>query len=40
MQGNVRSEIAKTWDLEAPSVLDFEQMLFSEQNGRIADPAQ
>jgi hypothetical protein len=31
MQGKARSELAERWDLEALSVLDFEQMLFSEQ---------
>ena len=31
MQDNVRSELAERWDLEALSLLDFEQMLLSEQ---------
>jgi hypothetical protein len=31
MQGKARSELAERWDLEAPSVLGFEQMVFGEQ---------
>jgi hypothetical protein len=31
MQGKARSELPERWDLEALAVLDFEQMLFSEQ---------